>query len=100
VEARGGGASCYRQGFRRQNPEDDDHAHRRGTKAARSPLEGSGAYSQRSIELEAGGELMKSVRTRMLIVYTIAAIVVSFFIHWDEMEKGAVDGFNAGWKAG
>ena len=39
---------------------------------------------------------MKSVRTRMLIVYTVAAIVVSFFIHWDEM----VDGFNAGWKAG
>jgi len=41
---------------------------------------------------------MKSVRTRMLIVFTAAAIVVSFFIHWDEdeLKKAARDGWEAG----
>ncbi|HEY3055776.1 MAG TPA: hypothetical protein VGK31_07590 [Thermoanaerobaculia bacterium] len=39
---------------------------------------------------------MKSVRTRMLIVFTAAAIIVSFFIHWDEMEKGFREGRDAG----
>lgn len=34
---------------------------------------------------------MRSVRTRMLVVFIAAAIVVSFFIHWDEMEKGYRD---------
>ncbi len=39
---------------------------------------------------------MKSVRTRMLVVFTAAAIVVSFFIHWDEMEKGFREGRDGG----
>ena len=39
---------------------------------------------------------MKTIRSRMLVVVTAAAIVVSLFVHWDEVEKGALDGWNYG----
>ncbi len=31
----------------------------------------------------------------MLIVFTAAAIVISFFMHWDDFAAGFNDGFNA-----
>jgi hypothetical protein len=39
---------------------------------------------------------MKRRRTRMLIVVITASIIISFFMHWDELEKGFRDGLNEG----
>lgn len=39
---------------------------------------------------------MKRRRTRMLIVVITASIIISFFMHWDELEKGYRDGWNEG----
>lgn len=39
---------------------------------------------------------MKTTRTRMLIVFAAAAVVISFFMHWDEMRSGFNDGYNDG----
>ena len=36
---------------------------------------------------------MKTIRTRMLIVFTAAAIVISFFMHWKDIEQGYRDGY-------
>jgi len=32
----------------------------------------------------------------MLIVFTVAAVIISFFMHWDEMARGARDGWRDG----
>ncbi len=37
---------------------------------------------------------MKTTRTRMLIVFAAAAVVISFFMHWDDLAQGARDGWN------
>jgi len=39
---------------------------------------------------------MKRRRTRMLIVVIAASIIISFFMHWDDLEKGFRDGWNDG----
>jgi hypothetical protein len=36
---------------------------------------------------------MKTTRTRMLIVFAAAAVVISFFMHWDDMSQGFHDGY-------
>ncbi len=38
---------------------------------------------------------MKTTRTRMLIVFLAAAVVISFFMHWEEVARG----FRQGWKS-
>ena len=42
------------------------------------------------------GNLMKSVRTRILIVVIAAAVMVSFFTHWEDVSNG----FHEGWESG
>jgi hypothetical protein len=39
---------------------------------------------------------MKTTRTRMLFVFTVAAVIISFFMHWDDMAKGARQGWRDG----
>ena len=39
---------------------------------------------------------MKSVRTRILIVVIAAAVVVSFFTHWEDASRGFREGYEAG----
>jgi hypothetical protein len=39
---------------------------------------------------------MKTTRTRMLLVFTVAAVIISFFMHWDDMAKGARQGWREG----
>ena len=38
---------------------------------------------------------MKTTRTRMLMVFAAAAVIVSFFMHWEAVSQGARDGWNA-----
>jgi hypothetical protein len=39
---------------------------------------------------------MKTTRTRMLIVFAAASVVISFFMHWDwdGFSRGFYDGFH------
>ena len=37
---------------------------------------------------------MKTTRTRMLVVFIAAAIVISFFMHWEDFAKD----FREGWR--
>jgi hypothetical protein len=39
---------------------------------------------------------MKSVRTRILIVVIAAAVVVSFFTHWEDVSRGFRQGYESG----
>jgi len=39
---------------------------------------------------------MKSVRTRILIVVIAAAVVVSFFTHWEDVSQGFRQGYESG----
>ena len=37
---------------------------------------------------------MKTIRTRMLVVFTAAAIIISLFTNWEEMERSFREGYN------
>lgn len=37
---------------------------------------------------------MKNTRSRMLLVLIAAAVVVTFFIHWEDFSAGVLDGFD------
>jgi hypothetical protein len=39
---------------------------------------------------------MKTTRTRMLIVFTAAAVIISLFMHWKDLSEGFRDGWNSG----
>lgn len=39
---------------------------------------------------------MKTTRSRMLIVFTAAAIIISLFTSWDDVERGWHEGYNDG----
>jgi hypothetical protein len=39
---------------------------------------------------------MRTARSRILIVMIAAAIVVSFFSHWDDVAKGFQAGYHGG----
>ncbi len=36
---------------------------------------------------------MKTTRTRMLIIFAAAAVVISFFMHWEDVRQGFIDGW-------
>jgi hypothetical protein len=38
---------------------------------------------------------MKTTRTRMLLVFTVAAMIISVFMHGDDMVKGAREPWNS-----
>ena len=42
---------------------------------------------------------MKTTRTRMLIVFIAAALIVSMFTNWDDVERGFKDGYDP-WTGG
>ena len=42
------------------------------------------------------GPTMKTIRSRMLLVLVAAAVIVSFFVHWEDAAAGFRDGWNAG----
>lgn len=37
---------------------------------------------------------MKTIRTRMLVVFTAAAIIISLFTNWEQTERGFREGYN------
>jgi hypothetical protein len=39
---------------------------------------------------------MKTTRSRMLIVFTAAAIIISLFSNWDSLARGWQEGYNDG----
>ena len=39
---------------------------------------------------------MKTTRSRMLLVLSIAAFIASLFMHWDEYSRGFIDGYTDG----
>jgi hypothetical protein len=36
---------------------------------------------------------MKTTRTRMLVVFITAAVIISFFMHWDDVVSGFRSGY-------
>jgi hypothetical protein len=38
---------------------------------------------------------MKTIRSRMLLVLIAAAVIVSFFVHWEDAAAGFRDGWNS-----
>jgi hypothetical protein len=42
------------------------------------------------------GPTMKTIRSRMLLVLVAAAVIVSFFVHWEDAAAGFRDAQNDG----
>ena len=45
--------------------------------------------------METGGRVVNTRRTRLLVIFVAAAVVVSFFTQWDDVVQGFRDGYGA-----